>query len=155
MLVRRQASSALACSRGFMYHQRRRLMLHHVQSHSSHQRHLLVGGGSVAEDTIVRSRYDERTYHHHRRLSSISSSASELNAETTINSQSQTEAGSTSTPTQPSSSIHIRPYFQIRYNDVYEVNMPPGHRFPMEKYREVRLAVQEKIGGFTEVDCGE
>ncbi|EED90992.1 predicted protein, partial [Thalassiosira pseudonana CCMP1335] len=42
--------------------------------------------------------------------------------------------------------------FQIRYNDVYEVNMPPGHRFPMEKYREVRLAVQEKIGGFTEVD---
>lgn len=24
------------------------------------------------------------------------------------------------------------------YNDVYKVDLPPGHRFPMEKYRLVR-----------------
>lgn len=31
------------------------------------------------------------------------------------------------------------------YNDVYEVNLPPGHRFPMGKYRKVRERVQSKI----------
>ena len=37
------------------------------------------------------------------------------------------------------------PYFSIYYNDVYEVDMPPGHRFPMAKYRQVREAVQSKL----------
>ena len=27
--------------------------------------------------------------------------------------------------------------FPIYYNDVYEVNLPPNHRFPMAKYRQV------------------
>ena len=30
------------------------------------------------------------------------------------------------------------PSFTIYYNDVYEVDMPPGHRFPMKKYALVR-----------------
>ena len=38
-----------------------------------------------------------------------------------------------------------KPYFVIYYNDVYEVNLPPGHRFPMEKYRRVRERVQDGI----------
>lgn len=38
-----------------------------------------------------------------------------------------------------------RPYFPIYYNDVYEVILPQGHRFPMEKYRQVRTLVQESI----------
>ncbi|KAL7466826.1 hypothetical protein ACHAXS_008956 [Conticribra weissflogii] len=37
------------------------------------------------------------------------------------------------------------PFFPIYYNDVYEVDLPPGHRFPMGKYREVRKALQSKI----------
>jgi len=36
-----------------------------------------------------------------------------------------------------------KPYFPIFYNDVYEVNLPKGHRFPMEKYRKVREIVQQ------------
>mmetsp|Transcript_2363 Transcript_2363/g.3522 ORF Transcript_2363/g.3522 Transcript_2363/m.3522 type:complete len:426 (-) Transcript_2363:28-1305(-) len=36
-------------------------------------------------------------------------------------------------------------YFPIYYNDVYEVPLPPNHRFPMEKYRQVRERVQENI----------
>lgn len=39
------------------------------------------------------------------------------------------------------------PYFAIYYNDVYEVDLPPGHRFPMWKYRKVRKLVQAKVGG--------
>ena len=37
------------------------------------------------------------------------------------------------------------PSFTIYYNDVYEVDMPPGHRFPMKKYRLVREGVQAKV----------
>jgi len=42
------------------------------------------------------------------------------------------------------------PYFPIYYNDVYEVDLPPGHRFPMGKYRKVREAIQTKLGSLTE-----
>jgi hypothetical protein len=53
----------------------------------------------------------------------------------------------------------FKPFFPIFYNDVYEVDLPPGHRFPMEKYRKVRMALQDKILGIEEgnrrVDCGE
>jgi len=38
-----------------------------------------------------------------------------------------------------------RPYFPIYYNDIYEVPLPPNHRFPMEKYRKVRQLVQKKV----------
>lgn len=39
------------------------------------------------------------------------------------------------------------PFFPIYYNDIYEVDLPPGHRFPMWKYRKVRELVQAKVGG--------
>ena len=39
-----------------------------------------------------------------------------------------------------------KPFFRIFYNDVYEVILPDGHRFPMEKYGKVRRRVQEMIG---------
>ena len=42
------------------------------------------------------------------------------------------------------------PYFKIFYNDVYEVDMPKGHRFPMQKYRKVREKIQHKIGSLTD-----
>lgn len=38
-----------------------------------------------------------------------------------------------------------KPYFPIYYNDVYEVILPAGHRFPMEKYHRVRQIVQKAI----------
>jgi hypothetical protein len=52
------------------------------------------------------------------------------------------------------------PYFAIYYNDVYEVDLPPGHRFPMKKYRIVREALQAKVDNLREdekgrVRCGE
>ena len=52
------------------------------------------------------------------------------------------------------------PYFAIYYNDVYEVDLPPGHRFPMAKYRIVREAVQAKVDSLrgdekARVRCGE
>jgi hypothetical protein len=52
------------------------------------------------------------------------------------------------------------PYFAIYYNDVYEVDLPQGHRFPMAKYRIVREGVQAKIDSLSgdekgRVRCGE
>lgn len=35
--------------------------------------------------------------------------------------------------------------FPIYYNDVYEVTLPPNHRFPMDKYRQVREMVQKRV----------
>lgn len=35
--------------------------------------------------------------------------------------------------------------FPIYYNDVYEVPLPPKHRFPMSKYRKVRERIQSKV----------
>jgi len=51
-------------------------------------------------------------------------------------------------------------YFAIYYNDVYEVDLPQDHRFPMEKYRIVREGVQAKIDSLSgdekgRVRCGE
>jgi len=42
-----------------------------------------------------------------------------------------------------------KPYFPIYYNDVYEVILPKGHRFPMEKYRKVRTQIQQLIAEHT------
>ena len=52
------------------------------------------------------------------------------------------------------------PFFPIYYNDVYEVDLPPGHRFPMWKYRTVRESIQAKVGGLRDdaqsrVYCGK
>jgi len=40
---------------------------------------------------------------------------------------------------------HQTPSFQLFYNDVYEVKLPPRHRFPMGKYKKVRERVQYLI----------
>ena len=70
----------------------------------------------------------------------------------------------TSGDTNVSSSAHKRPvdapFFPIYYNDVYEVDLPPGHRFPMEKYKKVRKKLQAKIEALDEEEqdrtyCGE
>mmetsp|Transcript_7319 Transcript_7319/g.11138 ORF Transcript_7319/g.11138 Transcript_7319/m.11138 type:complete len:505 (-) Transcript_7319:1899-3413(-) len=45
-----------------------------------------------------------------------------------------------------------RPFFPIYYNDVYEVPLPPRHRFPMSKYRQVRERVQDGIATLTSKD---
>ena len=52
------------------------------------------------------------------------------------------------------------PKLRLFYNDVYEVKLPPKHRFPMGKYRKVREKVQNKIAKLPQetrdsVDCGE
>jgi acetoin utilization deacetylase AcuC-like enzyme len=36
-----------------------------------------------------------------------------------------------------------QPFFPIYYNDVYEMPLPPNHRFPMGKYGQVRKLVQQ------------
>jgi hypothetical protein len=51
------------------------------------------------------------------------------------------------------------PFFRIYYNDVYEVQLPPKHRFPMKKYAQVRTQIQKWISELPEeeqcrIDCG-
>jgi len=42
----------------------------------------------------------------------------------------------------PSTPGDAKASFQIFYNDVYEVHLPPNHRFPMSKYRQTRELLQ-------------
>jgi len=58
-----------------------------------------------------------------------------------------------------SESNHEGPTFRMYYNDVYEVKLPPRHRFPMGKYRKVREQIQELISNLPQekresVNCG-
>ena len=46
------------------------------------------------------------------------------------------------------------PTFRLFYNDVYEVELPPRHRFPMGKYRKVRERVQERIASHLAAAAG-
>ncbi len=53
-----------------------------------------------------------------------------------------------------------RPFFRVYYNDVYEVQLPPRHRFPMKKYEQVRKQLQRWIAELPKeeqncVHCGE
>ncbi|CAM9811934.1 unnamed protein product [Ectocarpus sp. 8 AP-2014] len=41
----------------------------------------------------------------------------------------------------------LRPDLPLFYNDVYRVDLPDGHRFPMEKYRLVREGLQGELLG--------
>ncbi|CEM01890.1 unnamed protein product [Vitrella brassicaformis CCMP3155] len=40
-------------------------------------------------------------------------------------------------------------YLSLYYNDLFEVTLPPDHKFPMAKYREVRLRLQRLLGRTT------
>lgn len=51
-----------------------------------------------------------------------------------------------------------RPFYRIYYNDIYKVNLPPRHRFPMKKYGQVRRKLQDLISDLDQekqklVDC--
>jgi len=96
----------------------------------------------------------------------FSSTSDQIPRTTNINSQQQPTVPSSSSSSETSEeTIRLtnkadetssneydlyRPYFPIYYNDVYEVDLPPGHRFPMGKYRRVRDIVQKKVLGFSE-----
>ena len=66
-----------------------------------------------------------------------------------VGNDSSPSTGSNKDSTSDSESSSLVPksrsFFPIYYNDVYEVTLPPNHRFPMEKYRQVRQKVQQHI----------
>jgi acetoin utilization deacetylase AcuC-like enzyme len=81
-----------------------------------------------------------------RRGRSVSSAASvDASAEELISSGEEAE---------PTAAPRQRPSFTIYYNDIYEVKLPPNHRFPMEKYRKVRKRVQQMIQDLPEEERG-
>jgi acetoin utilization deacetylase AcuC-like enzyme len=41
------------------------------------------------------------------------------------------------------------------YNDVYEVPLPDGHRFPMQKYRHARVQLQQQLDGGSSSDSSQ
>jgi parallel beta-helix repeat protein len=81
-------------------------------------------------------------------------------ATTTRNFGAATHRGNNAEPSEKRSKYPRVPKLRLFYNDVYEVKLPPNHRFPMGKYRKVREKVQNKIAKLPQetrdsVDCGE
>jgi hypothetical protein len=88
------------------------------------------------------------------------SSFSSEDAPTSNQAMSERTEGSDLTRTLSSTSTSSsdpfeRPKFRIYYNDVYEVPLPPGHRFPMKKYRIVRERVQQRLKQLAEMQVHE
>ena len=91
--------------------------------------------------------------YHSNALSFISSRATNNNVQelsSSLNINCRRRFHSTHTEDEGCQRLVNVPFFPIYYNDVYEVNLPPGHRFPMWKYRKVRESVQAKVGGLTD-----
>jgi hypothetical protein len=53
---------------------------------------------------------------------------------------------------KPSDTFRKPCFFKIFYNDVYQVHLPPRHRFPMKKYEQVRKQLQRWIAELPKVD---
>ena len=48
---------------------------------------------------------------------------------------------------RPFCSVSRAPAVSLFYNDVYQVTLPPQHRFPMHKYQAVRAKVESTLRG--------
>ncbi len=100
---------------------------------------------------------------HSNALSHVSSrvktnNLQELSSSLNINSRGRFH--STNTEDEGCQHLIDVPFFPIYYNDIYEVDLPLGHRFPMFKYRKVRESIQAKVGGLADdaksrVYCGK
>lgn len=75
---------------------------------------------------------------------SFSSTSNQENENGNLKHKSQTQ-GSSGAYKITSPKDLVRPYFQLYYNDVYKVPLPPKHRFPMSKYEQVRKRVQDQL----------
>lgn len=72
-------------------------------------------------------------------------SQSSVSTEWNVQNKTVEEGSSTAQNSQEEGTFPLQIEFPIFYNDVYEVILPPNHRFPMEKYRQVRQRVQNQI----------
>jgi hypothetical protein len=64
------------------------------------------------------------------------------------------------TTTTTTAASNKPPFYRMYYNDVYEVHLPPRHRFPMKKYAQVRTQLQQWISDLPQeeqeaVHCGK
>ena len=108
-------------------------------------------GGSDASDVVARRRRNGRRW---------AASASLGTARRLINRAEEGISKERGVSPPPDVDPADVPVFTVYYNDVYEVKLPPNHRFPMEKYRRVREIVQGRIASLPDEErrrlrCGE
>lgn len=103
-----------------------------------------------SEDVAARRRRNGRRWERPPRHSTLAVGAAAAVDETTESFKSGAAAEEEAPNDLNSSDPTTVPFFPIYYNDVYEVKLPPGHRFPMEKYRKVRELVQKNVASLDE-----
>jgi hypothetical protein len=80
--------------------------------------------------------------HSHRSSSSSSSKLNNIARHLSTNSAAAAAAAAPAPSSEPA-----QPQIQYYHNDVFRVDMPPGHRFPMEKYEKFRRQTQQRLRG--------
>ncbi|KAG7351186.1 histone deacetylase family protein [Nitzschia inconspicua] len=92
---------------------------------------------STALSRTISGRYSRRTFPHLGSKRTLSVQASLPNVDETTERETHNY--------YKNATLHPPRAFQVFYNDVYEVPLPPNHRFPMNKYRLVRERIQKLI----------
>ena len=127
----------------------------HNDYHILHKRRQQMGwGGNNKSTTSVRG-YHRCTARNSRNNYSTQTTEDEKNSPTNDNTTDKMGFVDNN-----HSSSRRSPVIRYFYNDVYEVKLPPRHRFPMGKYRQVRTKVQDMISDLPQeqkerVDWGE
>jgi hypothetical protein len=126
---------------------------YHIQQHTRRQR--MGWGGNNKSTNTVRGNH-RCTAINSRNNYSTQTTEDEKNALTNDDTTDKMEFVDNNNLSSPRRS----PIIRFFYNDVYEVKLPPRHRFPMLKYRQVRTKVQDMISNLPQeqqerVDWGE
>ena len=77
--------------------------------------------------------------------SAATASSSSSHNESALSREEQDNESVENTSSDRLGSPRRAPFYKIYYNDVYEVKLPPNHRFPMGKYRKTRLVIQDWV----------
>ena len=132
---------------------------HRRHYHSRHRRHLFPYH-STADNKIFHRHGPLRQRKKHLHKSNKQNNNPVRHLATSSDPDSIPRDASSDVDPADTESTRETPSFQLFYNDVYEVKLPPRHRFPMGKYRKVRERVQDLISKLPQenresVNCGE
>lgn len=103
-----------------------------------------------AQGFIAHASRQLRMFQIRTRARSTSATSTSSKTSQYVDGRDSKEATTASAAELPGNVPPCRPSFRVFYNDVYEVILPPNHRFPMEKYRKVRLEIQRRMASLSD-----
>ncbi len=121
---------------------------HHYHVRRNHHRHFFsfstIDNDQVRLHCIANNHQPWRRTNYQRQMVSLFSTTGEAEHSAATETTDADEFASQQ-KNETETTVSMSPALRLFYNDVYEVKLPPKHRFPMWKYRKVRERVQDKL----------